>query len=152
MLPYPGVLRGLGRALAFAVPSSVLLTCSRMDVGTPLSCARENEPVVADRRVAPDGTEFLVTQVLNRGGEPYTVWFNVKPPGNAWRRFFLGNAPFWIGRIELRPSEKVAIARYETEVVYDWARETLLPHDDWYADGRESAMDGPDPFFVRERR
>jgi len=128
MRAYPNVLRGLGIAIAVTFPSCWGLTCSRLDIPTP-SCAREYEPVVVDRKVAPDGTEFCVTQVLTPAGEPYKIWFNVRRPGEGWMRYFLGNEPFWIGQIELRRGEKTAIARYNhNEVVFDWAHGYALPH------------------------
>jgi hypothetical protein len=152
MEAYPGVLRGFGLAMVLTVPSCMAATCGRAIDGpspTPLACARFYEPVVVDRKVAPDGTELCVTQVLDGGGEPYTVWFNVRRPGAPWKRYFLANAPFWIGEIEMRSSDGTAVARYDgNEVVFDWVHGYRFPH---YVDpSGMGPRDIADP-FARER-
>jgi hypothetical protein len=146
---YPNVLRGLGLATALMMPSCFMLMCSRMDIG--LSFGREYEPIVVDRKVGPDGTEFCVTQVLNPGGEPYTTWFNVRRPGSPWKRYFLGNDEFWIGQIELRPEEKTAVVHSpDSEIVFDWTHGYSLPHYEHVIGLGPEPRDVADP-YARER-
>jgi len=90
-----------------------------------------------DRKVTPDGTELCITQALAGGGEPYTVRFNMRRPGEGWKQFFLANDSFWIAEIKLLPDERISIVNdFGERLFFDGRNGHQLGIDDfWPANG-----------------
>jgi hypothetical protein len=120
---YPHVLRGLGLAMAVSLPSCAIATCGQAGFGPGARCT-----LIVDRKVTPDGTELCITQSLGGDGEPYTVQFNMRRPGETWNEFFLANDAFSIGEIRLLPGDRAfVVGDFGDHLLVDWRHGRRLP-------------------------
>ena len=69
----------------FIVLVAVLLLCG---IGIFIYGSLPGKDVIIARAVAPDGTDLCVIHKSNHTGEPYTVSFYFKRPGNPWGWFY----------------------------------------------------------------
>ena len=151
MRGFPHVLRGLGFAIAVSLPSCAVATCAHMDLGPPAPDATDT--ILVDRKVTPDGTELCITQALWGGGEPYTVRFKMRRPGETWKQFFLANDPYWIAEIKLLPDDTASVTNdFGDRRLFDWrhGRRSFATNLSYLlaSDPNGQAVDDP---YARER-
>jgi hypothetical protein len=150
MRGYPHVRRGLGLAVALMAPSCSVATCGH--ACTP-NVFYHRDPVLVDRKIAPDGTVLSVTaETMSSETElAKRIWFHVERRGGGSQQLLLGKEAFlsWSAEIQLRAQGMAAVVdEFSEEVLVDWRNgEVLSPP---LAFGARRTDDG-DPGLLAEQ-
>ncbi|MCC7300648.1 MAG: hypothetical protein IT583_06180 [Verrucomicrobia bacterium] len=104
----------------FIVLVEVLLLCG---IGIFIYGFLPGKDVIIARAIAPDGTDLCVTHKSNHTGEPYTVNFYFKRPGNPWGWFYYEHEDtrWFRGSIKLNAQGTTAFIKrgWRTVAIFD---------------------------------